>query len=260
MQIKIWYFSGTGQCASFAKGLFRCFQDGHEIELKNITSKESREKLPKQVETEQLILVYPIYANDVPVPVLELIEQLKGEQTPVMLFALWGKCHKGDALMHAGQILSKNGFRINGAAEICAVHTYLLNEIPKSAEEQGIAETEQYIRKRLGKKEVVELPQNKTSLGVRLICTLPENSIVRLATSISLQEENCNHCMACANQCPVGAIGTDLAVDESKCIRCFACVSVCPKKARKASVKCITRFALQHHVKENQKEENTFYV
>ena len=44
----------------------------------------------------------------------------------------------------------------------------------------------------------------------------------------------CNGCLACASQCPAGAIPQDnpCATDAGKCMACGRCVVVCPTGAR----------------------------
>jgi len=51
---------------------------------------------------------------------------------------------------------------------------------------------------------------------------------------VPAETDGCTNCKACAEACPVGAIGdTPDAVDPERCIKCMRCAAVCPAGVRK---------------------------
>lgn len=249
--IGIWYFSGSGQGKDLAKKLTYTLLN-NKVELKDITSKIQRDNIIKKVELEQLIIIFPIYGSDIPKPLTGFLESLYSNCTKVILIALWGNSHKGEAITHAKNILERKGFQVNAAAELVAHHSYFVDEYPINIDINE--EVIDFVNRNIFiDKHIVPL-SNKDKLSVKILCSLPSGCVPRMISKIYYETEICNKCDLCKMTCPVGAVKADYSINNIKCIRCLACVSRCKKKARKVRVLKIGKKALGHHMKQMNKD------
>lgn len=260
-EITIWYFTGTGQCRMVSEYIAANLRnDGCQVETVNVTPLAVRNSMKGTIDGEQLILVFPVYASDMPEQLKEFIKELKADKVPIFPIALWGNAHKGKALYNAWEILHHNGFIVNGAAEIVAEHSYLGQELPIIGEKPMEAEKHElveFIRKQIIKKDSIELASNNDKLHIKILCSLPQGFVPKLVVKLNLQQDKCNGCGVCRKMCPVGAINEDFTIDKNKCIMCLSCVTNCKRKARTFKIKGIAKVALSHHQK--VKNENVFY-
>ncbi|WMJ89115.1 EFR1 family ferrodoxin [Anaerocolumna sp. MB42-C2] len=254
----IWYFTGTGQCRIISEYIGTMLKsEDLQVKLVNITPLEARNRLQDNIDCDQLILVFPVYASDMPEPLRKFMERLKGGGVPILLIALWGNAHKGNAIYHAWKITSGNGFIVNGAAEIVAEHSYLepvlpiIGNRPTDAEKQELVE---FVRKQFKKNTSIKLTDNKDKLFIKLLCSLPQGFVPKLVANLDFQESKCNGCGICRKMCPTGSINQDFKVDKKTCIMCLSCVTNCSGKARTCNIKEIAKTALGHHKKVKNKD------
>ena len=257
----IWYFSGTGQCRQLAQRIASELKSGgRAVRTVNITPPEQRKKLLGEVKCGQLILVFPVYANGLPLVLKAFFKQLVSNKTPVIAAALWGAAHRGHALSDACAILKSVGFLVNGAAEVVSEHSFMHATAPicgNRPTEREKTELIEYIKRRIGQSDGVSVPAPKDSLIVKLVCSLPDNLVVHSVVKLLMDSGKCTKCGACIKMCPTEAVRADLSIDESRCVRCLSCVSNCKPSARAYRVKKIAVFALGHH--KNSSESNRLY-
>lgn len=260
-EITISYFTGTGQCKIISEYIANNLtNDGHSVETVNISPFNKRNKMKGTVDCEQLIIIFPIYGSDIPVPMENYITEINGSKIPVLLIALWGNSHKGKALNNACEILCRNGFIVNGAAEIVAEHSYLHTKLPINGDRPTEIEKNElinFIKKRLFKNDLIKPMVNKDSIFIRILCSLPQGSLLKPFAKLTTKQDKCNKCGICRKMCPTGAIKEDFTIDKGNCIMCLSCVTNCKKEARICKIKKIAKLALGHHQK--IQNENVFY-
>lgn len=230
----VWYFSCSGNGRKIAEKIHSLFPDG-QADLTDITSPKVRDEISKSCNYPFLIIIFPIFAGDAPVPLIEFFQSLKGNHTTVCLIALYGEIHTGKALFNAADVLQERGFTVVSGAEIVTPHSYNNEHVkiglnrPNSEE---LGELFSLIQHSAGKREGIIFPVEKESLKTKLMIGLPQNTVRRAATQLTYNRESCSKCGLCVKKCPVGAIRADFITDSKKCIRCLACVYCCPRGAK----------------------------
>lgn len=214
--------------------------------------------MSRVVSYEKLIIVFPIYAGDVPDVLREFFNTLEGNNVQTVLIASWGNVHTSNALYNAKELLEVRGFKVVGGAELVAPHTYN-NEVVKLGNnrptEEEMNELKNFLEEVFNKLsgEVVFPKERRT-----IMMLFPQPSIPRKMIRMDLKEESCNNCKRCQKKCPVNAIADDMKINHKKCIRCLACVKVCKPQAR------TTRFLIslgENHLLKYQDsyKESRFY-
>lgn len=253
--IGVWYFSATGNGKKLAERIVTELSDV-ESEIIDITSYEVRNTINKIINYDTLILLFPIYAGDVPNVLKKFYKQLSGSNTRTVLITLWGNIHTTNGLYHASEILRNRGFLVVAGLEVVAEHSYNNDKLklglgrPTEAE---IGVMIQFIRKSL-KKDTAYLFKKKRRTIMML---LPQSFIPRKMVKLETDRETCISCKICLKKCPVNAIDTDMKIDNRKCIRCLACVYNCPKKARHWSFQ--SPMAQKHLSKYQLERECNYY-
>ncbi len=183
-------------------------------------------------EDEVVLVGVPVYAGRIPETSIERFKKLHGNQTPVILVAVYGNRAYEDALLELKHVMTEQGFR--PAAAIAAIAEHNMARIvaagrPDAQDQARLKEFGQRAAERLAQvKSNFELPdlQVKGNFPYRERGGMPLKIKVTSA---------CNQCGTCIRSCPVQAISrTDAKItDEGRCIHCMRCTYVCPKNARK---------------------------
>ncbi len=255
--IRIWYFSGTGQCKRLAKYIAGNLTDNatdHLINVQDITSMTERNAINKNISCDQLILIFPIYANNSPEPMQQFLKELEGNHVPVMIFALWGNITKGNALYNTMKILVSRGFVVNGGAELVAEHSFVAEHLPITHSIAALDDLLNYIRERLALANGITISFQKESLQIKVMCLFPDGFMPRRIVKIKLNENLCNQCGNCIRRCPNNAVREDYTIVQKKCIRCLSCVSYCPNNARTHEVLGIVESAFKHEAAQAKKD------
>ena len=199
---RIFYFSGSGKSKRLAEFL------GKELE---ITAEDITKT--KDFSAETAIVVFPVYCQNLPDPLIDFLPKLKAEN--VAFAATYGRKSCGNVIEDAVRIT--NAEFIGGICIPCG-HSFLSE--PDDFDFSSIEKFTERIKN--PKKAIVSkshkdfyadlIPAQRTRIGVKI----NRNSL-------------CNNCGICENNCPMGAIKKGKI--NNNCIRCLRCVTECPEKA-----------------------------
>ena len=201
--ITVIYFTGSGHSQAVAEWM------ADKLSCK-ATAQES---LGNPVENVTTVVVFPVYCQNVPPPVVAFLKQLRAPH--VGLIATYGGFSHGNVLWEAQRIL---GERVIFGAYLPTGHSCLgepatfdtiaLEPLLQRCESPSAA-----IMPRTPKNPLADLaPAWRSRTGIRMMRT-----------------ETCDGCGLCTRLCPMGAMRN--GISSRKCIRCLRCVSNCPRQA-----------------------------
>lgn len=218
------YFSPTGGTRSYVKEIAGAMSA--TVEELDLTCPAVRRQKRHFRADEVLVLGVPVYYGRVP-EVPDLLDGLEGENTPVVLAAVYGNRAVDDALMELSDMCAAHGFRVVAAGEFIAPHTFSAKIGTGRPDETDKETARELGRRTLDKLEQpdwqpVELPGNRPYRSFQRAPFYPEG------------EESCVNCGACVLACPVEAISVSnpRQTDAERCLRCLACVKACPTGSR----------------------------
>lgn len=218
------FFSPTGGTRSYVAEIAGAVSDG--VETLDLTRPEARRQKRHFGSDEVLVLGVPVYYGRVP-EVADLLDGLEGENTPVVLAAVYGNRAIDDALLELADLCAARGFRAVAAGEFIAPHTFSA-KIGAGRPDEADLETARELGRRAAEKlkqtdwQPAELPGNRPYREFQRAPFYPEG------------EEACVSCGACVRTCPVEAISISnpRQTDAERCLRCLACVKACPTGSR----------------------------
>ncbi|MFR5601714.1 MAG: 4Fe-4S binding protein [Lachnospiraceae bacterium] len=178
---------------------------------------------------ELCIIGVPSFGGRVPAPAAERLQYLKGNNTPVLLTAVYGNRDYEDTLAELEDLVTARGFVVIGAVAAIAEHSILHQFATGRPDEddqkqlKGFAETIKASMASMTQAEPVKMPGNRPYKPLHVLPMQPQAG------------NSCGSCGLCATECPVGAIPKDApaTTDKEACISCMRCISVCPQHARK---------------------------
>ena len=174
-------------------------------------------------ENDTVVFGVPVYSGRIPDCILDYINTIKGENTKIILIAVYGNRHFDDTLVEMEDITKNNGFRVISAAAFIGEHSFTAKVANNRPDEKDleIAYNFGLELKNIIKKDNIKLiiPGNRPYRE--------KKPAVPMAPVVS---EKCNECKKCVDGCPVGAISYNnkIIIDENKCIRCNSCIKNCP--------------------------------
>lgn len=224
------YFSPTNTTKTILDAIIDGFKPIENI-ITDITPCKENYTFP---ESDLVVIGIPVYAGRLPEIVLSRLENLKGNNTPAVIIAVYGNRHFDDALLELSDIMTSKGFKVFAAGTFIGEHSFSSEIYPIAAHRPDDSDLEKAIN--FGK-DLKQLLSNDITLTKTLI--IPGNNPYKDApgkNSVApvTNSDLCNKCMACIDVCPTNAIPNDnpLISDGKKCILCSACIKVCTQKAR----------------------------
>ena len=212
----VYYFSATGHSEAVA----RYFAAALDAPMYPIG-----EGCPAEVTT--AVIVFPVYCQNVPLPVKVFLPGLKAEN--VVLIATYGRMGYGNVLWEAAQSISG---QVIAAAYVPTGHSYLKEGVPV---DYGPL---QPIWDRIADPQPVTVP----NLRKWWLADLFPN--IRGRLSVKLQRNGkCTQCGLCDAQCPMGTMKN--GIPGKDCIRCLRCVTRCPESALRFSCGPVLRWYLR---------------
>ena len=181
--------------------------------------------VPKLGGNDALMAVLPVYAGRVSQISLERLAALKGNGQKAVAVVVYGNREYDDALLETKDALEANGFRVIAAAAFIAEHSIVRSIAAGRPDAGDEALCRQFAADVMAKADdaaPVQVPGNTPYKALKPSAFHPA------------AKENCVKCGACAEQCPVGAIGMDdpSQTNHDLCINCMRCVEACPVSSR----------------------------
>lgn len=236
--IRIFYFSPTGSCKKIAEALAKALENDMVMEI-DLTFPTARNTCSIPLNCSCLIIVLPVYAQDLPDCMRVLLSRLKGYATPAIIISVYGNVHSGRALYRAAKLMTGNGFKILAGVICPASHSYnnkSLSIAPGYPDGEAITQITRFVEVSLDQLESDSCPFINPSVlraQINILAYLPQRLLAHL--SVKKPDRNrslCIQCNSCLNACPMSAIDLSLEIDNKLCIRCGACVKTCNRKAR----------------------------
>lgn len=206
------YYSNTNQSQSVA----RYFAEQTGWELYDLNQLNQREKAGNTV-FEKVILVFPVYSQNIPVVVKDFLKVLKAHYLTVI--ATYGKMCYGRVLYEIRK--SKLGGQMIAAAYFPMKHSYVRED-----EITSFDALQPLIQKNLEPDpKPVGIPRTYKNPFSDFAIHMRSRMIVR----ITFDEEKCIGCKKCEELCLFHAIRNGKV--SCQCIRCLKCVTNCPTHA-----------------------------
>jgi len=241
VSLSVVYFSPTGTTKKIAIAIAESI-NAKNTEYIDITLNTNRENGTRKINSDILILGFPVYEEHIPEIVKKYLNNLIINVKGVIAYCVYGNVAYGRCLKEVyGILISKNAPVLSLGAFI-GEHSFAKEDIPigrgrpdendmNLGIKLGELSKQRYNNHEFLDKKIV--PQNVLLIG-RI---LPRNGARRISKSPIVDSEKCIKCMKCRKNCPTGAINIDYKIMEKKCIRCYACVRSCKIEARKIEYK-----------------------
>lgn len=224
-KIKFIYFSPTYSTERI--GLIIANEFGCETEKIDITYFKVYEDIVIN-ENEVVLIGMPVYGGRIPKAAAERLKNIKGNNAPAIIFAVYGNRAYDDALAQMRDIALSISLKPVGAAAFIAEHNIMNSTAKGRPDDNDIS-----LIKNFGKNAKKKIDCNDLKdmdLSVLGECSLPEFNGVALKPKLN---KKCAKCGLCAEKCPVGAIDKlSFSTNADECITCMRCIKICPKKAR----------------------------
>ena len=220
------YFSPTQKVArAIGEGLGM----GRRIET-DLTLDRSAE--PILIKDSLTVIAVPVYAGRVAPVALERIERLKGENSPVILVALYGNRDYEDALVELRDTVIARGFVPLSAGAFVGEHSYSRENMPIA---EGRPDTKDIEAVIFGRKSLEKLSRVFALTEIYpfyIKGNVPYRAVGPSAPAAPVVlEEFCAVCGECIGLCPTNAIYINVEgkidTDKMKCIKWCACVIYC---------------------------------
>lgn len=201
---------------------------GGELKEINATLPEERANSFAFSSDDILVFGLPVYGGRIPGFTEDMITNMKGDNTKVVLCAVYGNRHFDDALLEMRDLLHKNGFVTVAAGAFIGEHSFTDKVGTARPDEKDLQQAREFGQKAADKATNGSLEQ------IEVYGNNPYKERGPAAPVAPRTTDDCYDCMLCAKGCPVGAISFDnpREVDPNKCVKCCACVRVCPVNAK----------------------------
>ncbi len=224
-KINLFYFSATGTTKRIISAISQTFNECPQA-CCNLLD-ECIGDIPLTA-SDLAVIAVPVYSGRVPQVVLKGLNALKGNNTPVILIAVYGNRAFEDALVELHDIVVDRGFTVISAAAFIAQHAIF----PKVATGRPNAEDLELLKEFV--RNSIEQVDLSAETSIDILGNRPYRAIKNVPLAPRTNTFSCNMCWQCVKKCPTEAITPQYKcpTDKSSCIACGLCISVCPKKAR----------------------------
>jgi ferredoxin len=209
------YFSATGHTEKVALYFLAQFPEAQYI---NLTDHQTLTNWNAHTIHEVLILVLPIHAQNIPLPIRGMIHHMHARH--YVLTFTYGSIAPGNIAESLGKIWGRH--KIIGVAYLPFSHSY-----GYPLEDPDLNLLGGLCRKiASGDTEPAVIPHQPESPLKRVLERYRTHKGIRLTHL----EDRCVACHICFKTCPVQAITPSWHITKA-CIRCLRCVAVCPTQA-----------------------------
>jgi ferredoxin len=234
LEIKIYYFSGTGNTLWSAKYLAALLgqRDSVSVEMFNIAACTGR--TPLVIEADKVIVLFPAYAYGLPRMARRFLLESRIRSPYIAALVTYGT-DPGGALAEVRRILKRKESPLSFSGRIPSVENYIPlfgappeKKIPRRLEKQKHA-TEAAAAAIAAKK--ANRSWNFRPLS-GFISALFKKGLTVFWKYFKV-DENCNGCGLCKKICPAGAITmqNNRPVFSPLCEHCQSCFNWCPQRS-----------------------------
>lgn len=246
--IAIFYFSGTGNTWYASKKLENYFiQSGVDAKSYSVDTLNERESNNIVSKSDLVVLGYPIYASNIPAPMVKFIQGLKDHPDKMSAIFCTQMMFSGDGARVCDSLIQKKGFKTKWAIHInmpnnlnCGSFSFL----PITNDEKKLSKMRDKIDKRIKKFSNyiindVEFKQGFSSASQLMAKVQRPDDKAEVNSywknSMSIDKDSCVKCGKCAKLCPMGNILKDENgyYTNGNCCGCLRCHNFCPLKAIK---------------------------
>lgn len=236
--IHLAYFSGTG-CTAYATKIMSDSFIRHGIKT-TITEVKNTEY--EKVDSDFLILLYPVYDFGTPTPIIEWISKIEagnGKKAAIISISGGGSISPNTACrVEPMKLLRKKGYDVSYESMIVMPSNVIIkydNSVAISLIKKLPQKTEEIVSDILSGKRSFLKPLFIDRLITRL-GSFGRHSGKSFARKLKV-EDTCKSCSWCVKNCPRNNIHLENGKPAFKkeCVICLRCVYGCPSKAIKAS-------------------------
>jgi ferredoxin/flavodoxin len=261
--LKLVYFSPTGTTKSVVQGISRGINQ-YSVEIVDVTDPDTRTKPLQTSENELLVIAVPVYMGRVPALLLDWLQAINAQKTPVVCVAVYGNRAYDDALLELKNIMTKCGCKPIACAAYIGEHSFSSPEIPVAEgrpDAQDLHHAELFGRKIDEKLHSVFSVDQLSDVNVPGTHPYRGDSKLWIVDFIAVSDE-CTQCGVCAKGCPTGAIdpGNSVLIDTEKCITCCACIKSCPQKARAIKTGLVKDASIRLSTRYKERKEPEFFL
>lgn len=225
-------FSPTGRTKKVMGYMIKSWQGS----TSGIDLTEYKEEDRKRSFTEDELTFFgvPSYGGRVPDTAAKRLKNLKGNQTPAVVFVTYGNRAYEDTLLELKDLVEEQGFVVIAAAAVVKEHSIFPSFAAGRPDSKDRARIQEFGKNAIAKTEKCENAKSAAGISVK------GNRPYKVYHTIPLTpkaDKKCNGCLTCVRKCPVYAISEESPrkTDKDRCISCMRCVQNCPQKARKVS-------------------------
>lgn len=228
-------FSPTRTSLKVARAVARGWQ-GEPLEELDLTCRQLKEPVRVPADCVAVVAV-PVYAGRVAPLALRRLRQVQGEDTPVILLAVYGNRDYEDALVELRDTMSAQGFVPLAAGAFIGEHSYSRPGMPVAEgrpDATDLQQAEDFGRRARLKSESVARVEALAPFFIK--GNVPYREVGTPTPQAPVwQEDNCTGCGTCMDVCPTKSIRMtdegEVQTEPSTCIKCCACVKSCPADA-----------------------------
>lgn len=246
------FFSPTGGSEKTARSIAEALSDG-KYECVDITPVQN---FPFRTFSSEDMVVFsvPCYKGRVPEVAVRRLAAFRGKDTPCIIAVTYGNRDYDDALLELFDLVTAQGFRVEGAAALVGQHTFGSIQVGRP-DAQDAAENHRFVENLLAARKA-----GRTSAMLQISGQRPYRGEGTGAGFVPLTSPSCSRCGLCVRECPVGAIHDDChTIDGDRCLSCFRCIRICPEKAKHMNVEPYLSFAREFSLKLRMRRENEYF-
>ena len=218
-KLNLIYFSATGTTKRIISAISQIFSEYSQACCNLLDeSIDDCHFLPNDL----AVVAVPVYSGRVPQMVLKGLNAIKGNNTPMILIAVYGNRAFEDALVELHDIVVDRGFIVISAGAFIAQHAIFPGVATGRPNANDIKLLEEFVRNSI---ERVDL-STETSIDIQ--GNRPYRPLKNVPLAPRTNASSCNMCCQCAKNCPVGAITPTYkcSTDKSRCTACALCITV----------------------------------